>query len=204
MLLKNIKQNFPIALLSFFAQRLPSGERPWAEAMLGELTEIQNPWNRLIWAVSGSWGLAKIWTRGLLRGPRPDDEIRPLAVSLIALYHAVFSCVILSVLIWQLPSVKPPRMEACFPVLIAFFLALIPGVIAVGLWVLDDVARFLAMMLSLLHALGNCALISTRHMGWEPLPVSRIVLDIVMIGVLLLPAMRRAFRPPAVELKLRS
>jgi hypothetical protein len=204
MLLKNIKQDFPIALLSFFAARLPSKEKLWAQAMLAELAQIHNPSKRLIWALSGSWGLGKIWARALRRTPQPEDESRPLAVTLIALYHALFSFVILGVLIWQLPRVKAPRLEACIPVLIDFFIALIPCVIAVGLWVLDDVARFLAMLLSLLHALGNCALISTRHLGWELRPVSRIALDIVIIGVLSLPAMRRAFRPPKVELKLRS
>ena len=199
---KNIKQDLPIWLLGWFAQRLPPEQQIWADALLGELAQIPGIWERLIWTVSGICGLGKIWMRTRLENVFDGD--RPLAVTLIALYHAILSCIIVAVLVWQLPRMRTPWTEAFFPVLMSLFVALIPGVIALGLWVLDDAARLMAIILSLLHALGNGALISTHHLGWTGRPVGRIVLDLVMIGILLLPSIRGAFRPLPVDLRLRS
>jgi hypothetical protein len=201
--LRKQRSNLPIALLDFFARRLPGEAKPWAEAMLGELGAVSSRWERLVWALSGSWGLSKIWLRASLRIPRPEGA-RPLPVTLISFYHALFSCVILAVLIRQLPLIRTPWQEAFVPLLIAFFAAVIPGVIALGLWVLDDAARYMAIFFSFLHALGNYAWISSRHVPGKLLPVGRIVLDIAIIAFLLLPSTKRAFRSTRTDLGLRN
>lgn len=199
---KNIQHDLPIWLLGRLARRLPPEEQVWADALLGELAQIRGTWERLAWMVSGICGLGKIWMR--LRLARVFDGGRPPALTLIALYHAILSGIIVAVLLWQLPRIRTPWTEAFFPVLICLFLALLPGVIALGLWVLDEAARFMAIFFALLHALGNFALISTHHFGWTVRPVGRIALDLVVIGVLLLPSVRNAFTPLHVDLKLRS
>lgn len=204
MLRKKSKQDLPTWLLDWFSRRVPSKEKLWADAMLCELASVRGSWNRLIWALSGCRGLCKIWIRAhFFAAPVDGEEGRPLAVTFIALYHTVFSGVILAVLAWHVPFIKA-WTEAFFPLLIAFFVALIPAVISLGLWVLDDSARLVAMFFSLLHALGNCAWISAQHLGWRPLPIARVALDLLMIGIFLLPSVRNAFRPPRTELRLRS
>jgi len=202
--MKNTIQDFPIVLLSFFVKGLPQEEKLWGEAMLGELAAISGFQKRLAWALSGGWGLSKIRMRSILGVRRQENALRPLAVTLIALYHGIFSCVILAMLVWQLPLIREPWRGAIFPVLFAFFVALVPGVIAVGLWLLDDAARLMAMLFSLLHALANYGYLSTLQLGWKPLPSGRIVLDVLMITVLLLPSIRRSFRPERMELGLRG
>ncbi|MGC2741789.1 MAG: hypothetical protein WA672_01280 [Candidatus Angelobacter sp.] len=201
--MKNTIQDFPIVLLSFFAKRLPLEEKLWGEAMLGELAAISGFRKRLAWALSGGWGLGRIRMRSVL-GMRRQENVRPLAVTLIALYHGIFSCAILAMLVWQIPVITEPWKAAIFPLLFAFFVALVPGVIAIGLWLLDDAARLMAMLFSLLHALANYAYLSTLRPGSKLMPSSRIVLDLLMITVLLLPSIRRSFRPERMELGLRS
>jgi hypothetical protein len=198
---KNFEHRIPTAILGFFTRRLPGEERPWAEAMLSEVEAIAGDREKLVWALSGSWGLSRIWFRTVFLGLRMEER-RPAALVLIAVYHAVFSCVVLTVLIRQLPLIKAPFSEALCPLLLAFFVALLPAAIAVGIWLLDEAARWWAIVFSLVHGLGNYAWMSSLNLGWQPLPTARIVLDVVMICVLLLPSTRRAFRPPQIELGL--
>ena len=199
MRLKRSLNDFPCALLNFFTALLPAEEKIWARAMTAELEEIGDPGTRWTWVLSGSWGLAKLWTRGRLLSLKDDG---PLPVSLIAFYDAAFCCVLVGTLIGQLPLLKTPLSQAFIPLLIALFLACLPGFIAVGLWLVDDAARIQAILFSLFHALANLAWLSTSRPRWPLLPRARIALDFVMIVALLLPSVKRAFRPPPVRLRL--
>jgi hypothetical protein len=197
---KQRRFNLSLALLRFMARRAPFEAVAWAEAMVAELEQIRSPWGRLWWALSGSFGLGRIWVR--FRFQRPTHEAKPLPILLISLYHAGFSFVLMTALIRQLPVIQPPRGEALFPVLFAFFLAAVPLGIAVGLWLLDDVARGLAIVFTVIHAVGNLLWLSRQNDSWKPFSVGRLVLDLVIITTLMLPAMRRAFYPPPVKLEL--
>lgn len=202
MALMKFKRDIPSALFTFFLSRLPEEARPWASAMMAEMKVIPDG-ERLTWAVSGSWGLAKIWLYSTLRGWLSEDG-KPLSIVLVSAYHAIFSCVLLFVIVTQIPQITSPWTEALFPVLFMAFAAAIPGVIALGLWALDDSARYFAIGFSLLHGLGNYALISTGRLPYAVRPVGRIILDIVIIGVLLSPSVKRTFRPPPIHLTLES
>jgi hypothetical protein len=195
------KRDFPTALLSFFSARLPDQARPWAAAMLAELEAVHDRRERMSWAVNGSWGLTKIWLEGSLRRLL-FDPIRPGPVVLICAYHAIFCCVLLYVIVTQIPRITSSWTDAFFPLLFMVFTAIIPGVIAFGLWVLDDSARYFAMFFTLLHGLGNYALLSTGQLLWTARPIGRIGLDVLILGILVSPPIKRAFRPPPIHLNL--
>jgi hypothetical protein len=202
MKLKQLKCNLPLALLSFMAARVPFEAVAWAEAIIGELQQIPSPCGRLRWALSGSLGLGRIWVHSCLQPPLHDAK--PVPILLISLYHAVFSFALMAVLIRQLRLIQPPTSEAFVPVLFAFFVASIPAVIALGFWVLDDAARIMAIVFSVIHAVGNFLWLSQQNDSWKPFSVGRLVLDLVMIGVLMLPPIRRAFQPAPVKLELSA
>lgn len=196
------RRDIPNALLSLFASRLPDQASEWATAMRAELEALPDSRERMAWAISGSWALARIWARSSLRS-MVCDPVKPLPVILASAYHAIFCCALLYVIASQLPHITSPWTEAFFPVLFMFLAAIIPGVIALGLWLLDDSARYLAIVFSLIHGLGNYALLSSGRLPWSAWPVGRIGLDILVIGILVSP-IRRAFRPPAIHLALHG
>lgn len=200
---KEPKQDLPEALLNFFASRVPDESSEWAGAMFAELQALPDPKERMGWAISASWGLVKIWFEGWLRRVF-FDPVKPLPVILIAAYHAIFCCVLLCVIVIQLPQLRSSWTDAAFPILFMAFAAIIPGVIALGLWILDDSARYLAIVFSLLHGLGNYALLSTGRLPWTARPLGRIGLDVLIIGILIQPSIGNAFRPPPIHLTLNS
>jgi len=197
------KRDIPNALLSFFASRLPDQSSEWATAMLAELEALPGSRERMAWAISGSWALAGIWARSSLRS-FAFAPAKPSPVILASAYHAIFCCALLYVITSQLPHVTSPWTEAFFPILFMFLVAIIPGVIALGLWVLDDSARYLAIVFSLIHGLGNYPLLSNGQLPWSAWPVGRIGVDILIIGILVSPPIRHAFRPPPSHLALPS
>jgi hypothetical protein len=201
MSVQKFKRDIPEKLLTLFASRLPDQFNHWAAAMLAELESLSDPRERMTWAVSGSWGLTKIWMEGSLRRLL-IDPVRPFAVVLVSAYHAIFCTVLMYVILTQIPSVRSPWTEAFFPLLFMLFIAIIPGVIALGLWVLDDSARYFAICFSVVHGLGHYALLSTGRMPWTGRLAGRIGLDLLMAGVLVSPTIRQAFRPPPIQLHL--
>lgn len=197
------KRAIPNELLSFFAKRLPDQLSEWAAAMLAEIEALPDSRERIAWAISGSWALARIWARSSLRSI-VFDPVKPSPVILASAYHAIFCCGLLYVIARQLPHITSPWTEAFFPILFMFLVAIIPGVIALGLWVLDDSARYLALVFSLIHGLGNYALLSNGRLPWSAWPVGRICVDILIIGILVSPPIGRAFKAPSVQLALHS
>ncbi|GEM_PF-3429941 len=197
------KRDTAAFLLNFFASRSSGESSQWAAAMLGELEALLDPKERMGWAISCSLGLVKIWFKEWLRSIF-FEPVKPLLVVLIAAYHAIFSCVLVYVIVSQLPRLRSPWTEAAFPVLFMVFAAIIPGVIALGLWILDDSARYFAIFFSLLHGLGNCALLATGRLQWTARPLVRIGIDILIMGILFLPSIRNAFRPPPIRLSLSN
>jgi hypothetical protein len=197
------KPDIPNQLLSFFASRLPDRSSEWATAMLAELEALPDSRQRMAWAISGSWALARIWARSSLRNI-VFDPVKPWPVMLASAYHAIFCCALLYVIARQLPHITSPWTEAFFPTLFMFLVAIIPGGIALGLWVFDDSARYLAIVFSLIRGLGNYALLSNGRLPWSAWPVGRIGVDILIIGILVSPPIRRAFRPPPIHLALHN
>lgn len=170
--------------------------------MLGELAVIEGGWERMAWLLSACVGLAKMCARG--RMAAFWNSPRPTVVTLISLYHGGFSCVLPALLAGQMSGIKPSRSEAALPLIFAFSPAVVPAGIAAGLWILDDLARGMAIFFSVLHALGNAAWLTTLAPGWHWFALGRIALDFLMIAALLAPRVRRSFQPSAVMLRLRN
>src|SRR5579884_1767923 len=195
---KEYKRDIAAVLLNFFASRVPDESSEWAAGMLAELEALPDPKERMGWAISGSWGLVRIRFERSVRSIF-FEPVKPLPVTLIAAYHAIFCCALLCVVVSQLPHLRSSWTDAAFPILFMVFAAIIPGVVALGLWVLDDSARYFAIFFSLLHGLGNYALLSTGRLPWTTRPLARIGIDLLIVGILFLPSIRNAFRSPPIH-----
>ncbi|HYX53063.1 MAG TPA: hypothetical protein VE783_06410 [Candidatus Limnocylindrales bacterium] len=131
-------------------------------------------------------------------------ERRPLPVSLIAGYFWVFSGVLLAILLWQVAAhrIHGGFAETAIVLSGCFLLALLPGVLGVGLWLLDNAARVAAVMFALLHAISEIAFLSSVHVPPRTFTWFRIFLDGAIILCLVHPGIRGAFRWKPVELSI--
>jgi hypothetical protein len=130
---------------------------------------------------------------------------RPWSVRLACVYFVVFSLVLLSALLWPLITgqMHSRWADTAFPLAFALLVTLIPGVIALGLWVMDNAARVAAIVIAVLHAIATLHWFSHPLFGWQWLPPVRIAIDVVIIVAMLHPATRRAFRQSRIVLDLR-
>jgi hypothetical protein len=119
---------------------------------------------------------------------------RPRGVTAIAVYHVLFSALLVGTLVQQGIAHHPAAgwLDAAPVLLMMLFLSLIPAVLAYGLWIMDDGARVGAILFTFLHLLT--AIVYVQHVPWMWRPWTRIALDAAIIAVLLLPSIRRAFR----------
>lgn len=198
---------------SFFSERIssaawralehaaPTELKPWADAMHAELDAIEAPSVRLRWTCGCMWALAKTIARQHVM--KLGNE-RPWPVTLIAIYFAGFCCELVAVLGSQLVGHKihASWSEAAFPVAFCFMLALLPGVIAAGLWLLDNAARLMGIFFALAHSLLNWAWMNQPSVGYRTITLLRIVADILTLLLLCHPAVRRAFQQQRIELRL--
>src|SRR5215831_8100656 len=120
---------------------------------------------------------------------------RPIDVTLSAIYYAGFSTLLIAVLFWQLlvHGTRERWFDALFPVLFMLVLSLIPAVISLGLWTLDNAARIGSLIFAFLHII-----VTAVHIGHIPtsrilLPATRIALDLLIIVAMVRPGVRRAF-----------
>lgn len=129
---------------------------------------------------------------------------RPIDVTLSAIYYAGFSAVLIAVLFWQLlvHGTQERWFDALFPILFMLLLSLIPAVISLGLWILDDAARIASVIFAFLHIMLTAVYIGHVPSSKAFLPVSRIGLDLLIILAMFRPGVRRAFQWEAAELRL--
>jgi hypothetical protein len=131
---------------------------------------------------------------------------RPLDVTLSSIYYAGFSAVLIGILLWQIASggIHERWTDAVFPVAFCFVLAMIPGVVALGLWTLDGAARIGSVVFAFLHLVVTFAFLS-KLSGVHILPYARIVLDCLLIAAMFRPEVRKAFQvhSEGVRLTLR-
>lgn len=118
---------------------------------------------------------------------------RPFGVTAIAIYHALFSVVLVGTLVWQGFTHHPSDgwLYAAPVIAMMLFLALVPAVICVGLWLMDNGARVGCLIFTLLHMLSTIAYLQHAPALWRPW--ARLALDAVIVVVLMLPRIRRSF-----------
>jgi hypothetical protein len=189
------------AILRFLAESMPPELRPWAEAMRAETDFIEGTFAPLTWTVGSVWALFKAAASARLVDAGRE---RPWAVRFVAVYYAAFSCELAAAIAWQVVAGKihGPWQESIFPLLFCFLLVLLPAVIAIGLWLLDDAARWMAIFFAVLHAVVNCAWISNPEVHRSIMPSFRIAMDVSAIFLMNRPAVRGAFRDYRIDLRL--
>lgn len=119
---------------------------------------------------------------------------RPIGLTAIAIYHLLFSAVLLATLVWQ-GIAHPPIdgwLDAAPVLLMLLFLSLIPAVLSYGLWIMDEGARIGALVFTILHLLSTVIYLQHAFTLWRPWV--RAAMDVIIIAVLLLPSIRAAFR----------
>jgi len=128
---------------------------------------------------------------------------RPVAVTLSSVYYAGFSVVLISMLLWQIASggIHERWTDAVFPVAFCFVLAVIPGVVALGLWTLDGGARIGSIVFALLHLIVTMAFLS-KVSGGHIVPYVRIGVDCLLVAIMFRPDVRRAFQLQAEGIRL--
>ncbi len=118
---------------------------------------------------------------------------RSFEVTAIALYHALFSAALVGALVWQALTHHPSAgwLDAAPVIAMMLFLSLVPAVICVGLWLMDNGARIGCLMFTVLHMMSTIAYLHQAPALWRPW--ARLALDGVIIVVLMLPRVRRVF-----------
>ena len=131
---------------------------------------------------------------------------RPLDVVFIVIYYAGFSAVLVGILAWQILAghIHASWQEKAVVLPFTFLLALLPGVLSLGLWVLDNAARLGGILFALLHAIAEIAFLGKPHIPWPAFTVFRIAMDAVIIVCLCRPAVRGAFKWQPIRFSLRG
>lgn len=131
---------------------------------------------------------------------------RPLDVTLIAIYLGGFSTVLWAVILfqWLGGNIHGAWRDKLVVLPLCLLLSLLPGVIALGLWVLDNAARVGAMLFVFLHAITEIAFLLKPHIPSPAFTLFRIVLDGLIIACLCRPGVRKVFSWDPVRLSLPS
>ena len=120
---------------------------------------------------------------------------RPWEVVFTALYYVTFSLTWIAILIWQLATqqIHERWTDAFFPLLFAFTVSLLPAVISLGLWTMDNAARLASVLFAVAHAGITVAYIMRPHPARWFLPQIHIALDVLVVACMCRPTVIRAF-----------
>lgn len=131
---------------------------------------------------------------------------RPLAVLLITIYHVGFSAFVLGLIIWQIAihQIHATSQEKIIVLPFTFFIAILPGVLGFGLWMLDNAARLGVILFSLLHAISEVAYLGNAHIPSPAFTTVRIIWDATIILWLCHSSVRKAFRWEPLNFSLRN
>ena len=131
---------------------------------------------------------------------------RPLDVTLVAIYLGAFSAVLWGIISWEWLGghIHGAWQDKLVVLPLCLLLSLLPGVIALGLWVLDNAARLGAMLFALLHAITEIAFFFKPHIPSPAFTLLRIALDALIIASLCRPGVRKVFSWDPVRLSLQN
>lgn len=193
-----------LRILTGLMQRLPEEHSVWCKALIAEAAEIHKSGERLRWMTGGVVVALRTYALNRIDAVTTDLDGKrlPAMVLIIASYQVLFSLVLVGLLTFQLGLVRESWTDALPVLLIAFFVAIVPGVLGFGLLILDDAARWGTLVFSIAHALLAFHRLSTAPVS-PTLPTMRIVFDAFIIAILLCPVIRRRFQDRALQLNLR-
>jgi len=168
--------------------------------MLAELTLVKGFWPRLQWSLGCVMALTTAWLRGNC-GHNLGQE-RRLDVTLIAIYHFLFSATLIGLITWQLPRITEPWKYAIPALIMCYAISVLPAIFGLGLILRDEAARVGTILFTIVHMLLNFEFI---HRGIAPhteLTFIRIAADLLIILVLSGKAVRCRFEFSPVALHL--
>jgi len=192
-----------IRVLIWLGARLPDEQSLWCDAILAESAEFEDHIDRLQWLLGGLSVAVRAHAGMRIRGIISDSQGRrlPAEVVVVGAYQCIFSTVLLGLLIFQLPRITEHWTDALPAVAICALIALIPGALGFGLFLLDNAARWGTLVFSIAHALLAWRRISIGVVH-PTHPFIRIAFDAFIIAALVRPTIIRRFMPSRVELKL--
>ena len=122
--------------------------------MVREAQDIDSACDQLSWLLGAAFVVLGLLSRRVVRWMFPED--RPAALTLVCLYLGTLSLSVVTHLLRELisPGMHEAWSDAWFPALFCCFLALVPVLIAIGLWLCDNSARAMSIGFALLHLLS--------------------------------------------------
>lgn len=126
-----------------FSGRGAGDQREWLRAMQAESDFVSGRKERWAWNVGIGVAALRLSSRRMF-----TDNQRPFELTVTAMYLCLFSGYIVFHLISQMygKGISEPWSEAWFPLLLCFWLAMIPALIAIGVMFCDDLARRLVVL----------------------------------------------------------
>ena len=126
-----------------FSARGSSDRRDWLRAMEAEREYISGRKARWAWNLGIGVAVLRLGLRRMF-----TDSQRPFELTATAMYLCLFSGYIVFHLLSEMhmKGISEPWSQAWFPLLLCFWLAIIPALIAIGVLFCDDLARRLVIL----------------------------------------------------------
>lgn len=178
------------SLLDRLANALGADTANWFRAMRTEAKSIDSSTDRLLWNI----GIGVAILRCTIRKIATENSRRPFEVHATATYLVGFSVYVVAHLVIQIlnSGIRESWYEAWFPVLVCFWIAVIPAIIAAGVWLYDDFARKLAIAFATLE-LGMVSWFVHSY-GVNDVRLVKFFCSIAVLAAMLSPRVRTACR----------
>lgn len=176
------------SLLAQVSVWLPSRSRDWAQAMIAESSQARTLAEFFRWVLGTAVVVVRLFARQLLFG----DTRQPIEFAAAAVYLLAFSGHIFFHLVAEVATagIHEPWSEAWFPLLCCFSLSLIPALIAVGVWLCDDLARKLALGFAVVDIAVIAMFVNSNSV--TTFRATKFVCDVAVLIVMLSPRAKKA------------
>jgi hypothetical protein len=188
-------------LVQLVARIFPeSGE--WLRAMLTEIEFVDDRSQLWKWKL----GMCVACVRLAARRAITDNGHRPIELTFGAVYLFGISTYVCRHLLHEVffAPLHEPWSEACIPIAMCFWLALMPLLIGVGVWLCDNTARRLAILFAAIQMFMIALIV--QGAGVTEWRLSKFILNVLLMACLSTPKARQAcdWRPELSSLKLRD
>lgn len=176
------------SILARLANALGADVSDWFRAMRAETECIDSSTGRLLW----NFGIGVALLRCAVRKIINANSRRPLEVHATAFYLFAFSAYVLIHLVTEISNsgIHESWYEAWFPVLVCFWLAIIPSIIATGTWLCDDFARRLAIAFAIVE-LGMVSFVVHSY-GVNDFRLLKFFCSVAVLAAMLSPRVKAA------------
>ena len=176
--------------LSRWANRVLENRGEWVRAMIAESDHTAPGRERWCWWVGIFFTLLRTWF-----GDSTEERGgRPLELTATAFYLVAFAVYVSAHVVLQAVGygIREPWSEAWFPLVLCFALAAAPAVIAMGVWVCDDLARLLAAAFMLFDLV--VVVLFAHRFGFSPFRTAKFACDLACLAAMCSPRAKQACR----------